>query len=61
MHVENGAIWIVNAQQFSLQRIVRIEPFALYTGMDESESMDIDTPLDFWLCEQMVEWRKTHV
>lgn len=44
--MENGAIYITNAEQFSLYRTVRVAPYQFYE-MDARKSVDIDYPRDF--------------
>jgi N-acylneuraminate cytidylyltransferase len=44
--IENGAIYITNANQFSLYRTYRYPPYQFFQ-MDKRKSVDIDTPDDF--------------
>jgi len=57
LYVENGAIYVVNAEMFSLQCTYWLPPFGLYV-MPEERSIDINTEYDFWLCERYLEWFK---
>jgi len=56
LYVENGAIYVVNAEMFSLQCTYWLPPFGLYV-MPEERSIDINTEYDFWLCERDLEWK----
>ena len=58
LYIENGAIYVVNAEAFSLQCTYWLPPFGLYV-MPEERSIDINTEYDFWLSERYLEWQKT--
>lgn len=52
-YVENGAIYIVDAEHFRTHGDLRGGTVELY-AMDERRSVDIDTEFDFWLAEQLL-------
>jgi N-acylneuraminate cytidylyltransferase/CMP-N,N'-diacetyllegionaminic acid synthase len=53
-YVENGAIYIVEVEQFLADRDLRSGSIELFE-MPRRRSIDIDTEFDFWLAEQLVE------
>jgi len=54
--VETGAIYVMDAARFLKTGRIRVGTTRLYV-MNEASSVDIDTPFDFWLAEQiMTEW-----
>jgi N-acylneuraminate cytidylyltransferase/CMP-N,N'-diacetyllegionaminic acid synthase len=52
-YVENGAIYIVDLEQFLVDRDLRGGTVELFE-MPSRRSIDIDTEFDFWLAEQLV-------
>lgn len=52
--VENGAIYVTNAEALSLKRTIRPEPILIYP-MEQSKSLDLDTMEDWFLAEKIVE------
>lgn len=53
--VENGAIYICNANQFSLYRTYRMPPYQMFE-MDKRKSVDIDTPADFQRAAELLNY-----
>lgn len=53
--VENGAIYITNARQFSLYRTYRMPPYQMF-AMDKRKSVDIDTPSDFQRAAELLNY-----
>ena len=53
--VENGAIYITNARQFSLYRTYRMPPYQFFE-MDARKSVDIDTPADFVRAAELINY-----
>lgn len=57
-YVINGAIYVTNIAQFMKTETTITGKTAIYE-MSERESVDIDTPFDLWLAEQILsEWKK---
>ncbi|GAB7008108.1 acylneuraminate cytidylyltransferase family protein [Halorubrum trueperi] len=54
-YVENGAIYIVDAEHFRAHGDLRSGTVSLFE-MSERRSVDIDTEFDFWLAEQLTEY-----
>jgi CMP-N-acetylneuraminic acid synthetase len=55
-YVETGAIYITDTEQFLSTGTIRVGNTAL-SVMDDYAAVDIDTPFDFWLAEQiMTDW-----
>ena len=55
-YVETGAIYITDTEQFLETGDIRTGNTVL-SVMDDHDAIDIDTPFDFWLAEQiMIEW-----
>lgn len=53
--MENGAIYITNAQQFSLYKTFRYPPYQFFE-MDKRKSVDIDTPSDFQRAAELLNY-----
>jgi CMP-N,N'-diacetyllegionaminic acid synthase len=53
--MENGAIYITNAQQFSLYKTFRYPPYQFFE-MDKRKSVDIDTPNDFQRAAELLNY-----
>lgn len=52
---ETGALYVVNANEFSTWRDYHLPPYSLYL-MPEEANMEIDTEYDFWLVEQWIKY-----
>lgn len=53
--MENGAIYITNAKQFSLYKTFRYPPYQFFE-MDKRKSVDIDTPSDFQKAAELLNY-----
>ena len=58
-YVINGAIYVTDVEQF-LQTEETITGTTKMYEMTERESVDIDTPFDLWLAEQIITEWETH-
>jgi len=58
-YVINGAIYVTDVEQF-LQTEETITGMTKMYEMTERESVDIDTPFDLWLAEQIITEWETH-
>ena len=58
LYCENGAIYVVEARRFSLERNYRLPPYALYC-MPEADSVEIDTEADWLKAEARAAQRET--
>ena len=53
---ENGSVYIVNVKRFLAEKVYHLPPYIPYV-MAEEESLQIDTPYDFWLAEKWLEYK----
>jgi CMP-N,N'-diacetyllegionaminic acid synthase len=56
VYQENGAIYMVETEQFSLYRSYRLAPYSVFP-MSEEDSVDIDTHED-WMKAKDLLWKK---
>ena len=52
---ENGSLYIVGAEDFSMARDYHLPPWTIYP-MPEESNFEIDTEFDFWKAEKWVEY-----